>query len=103
MHTSALKWSEPVTNRQENLILTTKELAALATANSLAIAEHNKAIGEVNKALAEHTGRIMTLHDSVKSLERVAELLLESVTKHDAIIANLEQQWQAYLNRLPVN
>ena len=33
-------------------------------------------------------------------LTRIAALLT-AAEKHDAAIANLEQQWQAYLRRLP--
>jgi septation ring formation regulator EzrA len=41
------------------------------------------------------------VHELVKSLERTAELLLESASKHEAAIANLEKQWQAYITTLP--
>ena len=76
--------------------LTTKELTDIVTANSLAIAENTKAIAAL-------TNNSLSLHDSIKSLETVAEVLLESAKKHDEAIANLEKQWQAYVNTLPKN
>ena len=41
------------------------------------------------------------VHDSIKSLEHIAAVLLETANKHDSAIANLERQWQAYINTLP--
>jgi len=74
--------------------LTTKELTDIVAANSLAIAENTKSIAQL-------TQNSLTLHESIKSLEAAAEILLESANKHEAVIANLEKQWQAYINTLP--
>lgn len=74
--------------------MTTKELTDIVAANSLAIAENTKSIAQL-------TQNSLTLHESIKSLEAAAEILLESANKHEAVIANLEKQWQAYINTLP--
>ena len=79
--------------------MTFEELTQITTANSLAIAEINKTQAENNKAIGQLTNAVLSLHESVKSLETTAEVLLESANKHDAAIANLEKQWQAYLTR----
>ena len=70
--------------------MTTKELTEIVT-------KHDVSIAEINQALAYTTHNLLLLHESVKSLETVAESLLESANKHEAAIAGLEKQWQAYL------
>jgi hypothetical protein len=57
-------------------------------------AENTRAIADLNRSL-------MTIRDSIKSLETVAETLLESANKHEAVIVHLEKQLQAYLTRQP--
>ena len=74
--------------------MTTKELTDIVAHNTTAIAENTKAIAQL-------TNMMFSTHESIKSLETTAEVLLESAKKHDEAIANLEQQWQAYLRRLP--
>ncbi len=74
--------------------MTTKELTAIVTANSAAIAENTRSIGQLAHS-------VLVTHESIKALETVAETLLESARKHDEAIANLERQWQAYIKTLP--
>ena len=74
--------------------MTIKELSRIVGQNSLAIAENSKAIAQL-------TNGILTSHDSIKSLERIAlahDEALETLTKD---IANLTREWQAYVKRLP--
>jgi len=74
--------------------VTNEELTATVNKQSLSIAE-------INQALAHMTRNSLILHESIKSLETTAEILLESANKHEAAITNLEKQWQAYLSRQP--
>jgi hypothetical protein len=83
--------------------LTTKELTDIVTANSLAIAQNTAAIAGNTKAITELTNGLHSVHASIKSLEVVAEHLLETANKHAESIAILEKEWQAYLRRMPSN
>jgi len=46
-------------------------------------------------------GAITAQQDQIAENSRQIAVLITAVQKHDAAIANLEQQWQAYLRRLP--
>jgi tetrahydromethanopterin S-methyltransferase subunit B len=83
--------------------LTAKELTQFVAQNTLAIAENTRAIAENSKTIAQLTNMVLATHESIKSLETVAESLLESANKHEAVIQNLEHQWQAYIKTLPKN
>lgn len=79
--------------------MTVEELTQITTANTLAIAEINKTQAEAARSIAQLTNAMLSLHESVKSLETTAEVLLESVKGHDVQIAQLVKEWQAYLTR----
>ena len=77
--------------------LTTKELTALAAANTIAIAENTKSIAQL-------TQNSLILHESIKSLETTAlshdaqiDELIESGKKLHEDMTELKQQFQAYL------
>jgi hypothetical protein len=77
--------------------LTTKELTEIVT-------KHDVTISEINHALAHITHNSLILHDSIKSLEVTAlahdaqiEELIESGKKLHEDMAELKQQFQAYL------
>jgi phage-related tail protein len=83
--------------------------AALAATNeavagtNAAVAATNAAVATTEKSIAELTRLFTGTHESIKSLETVAETLLESVTKQAEEMAALRIEWQAYLRRLPKN
>jgi methyl-accepting chemotaxis protein len=90
--------------------LTTKELTQIADEHSRAMAEHDRAMAEINRATAENTRAIAelingvhSLHGSIKSLETIAEHVLESTSNNAEAIAILQKEWQAYLRRQPSN
>jgi hypothetical protein len=87
--------------------MTTKELTEIVTANSLALAEHTKAMAEINKAIAQQTQNSLLLHESVKSLEKTAlahdaqiDAQIENQNKLIESVGDLQKQWQAYINTL---
>jgi len=89
--------------------MTAKELIEIVTANSVALAEHTKAMAEITRAQAENitsiaqlTQNSLLLHDSIKSLEVIArshdaqiEELRESMSELREITRDVEKQWQA--------
>jgi thioesterase domain-containing protein len=46
-------------------------------------------------------GVVNSLASSVVAHDNQLETLIQLAEKHDAAIANLERQWQAYINTLP--
>jgi len=46
-------------------------------------------------------GAITAQQEQIAENSRQIGALITAAQKHDAAIANLEQQWQAYLRRLP--
>ena len=81
--------------------MTTKELTDITVQNTLAIAEHNKAMAEHdrataenNKAIAQLTSMLLSTHESIKSLATTA------AAQNEAISA-LSREWQAYIKTLP--
>ena len=55
----------------------------------------------IDERFSQIADNFVKIHDSLKSLENIAGILLETATKHEAAIANLERQWQAYITTLP--
>jgi len=55
----------------------------------------------VEEKLERLVGVVESLAASVVAHDNQLEVLIQLAEKHDAAIANLERQWQAYINTLP--
>jgi hypothetical protein len=55
----------------------------------------------IEEQLERITAALRPLADSVIAHDRQIGLLIELADKHNQAIANLERQWQAYINTLP--
>ena len=55
----------------------------------------------MEEKLERLVGVVESLAASVVAHDNQLEVLIQLAEKHDAAIANLERQWQAYINTLP--
>jgi hypothetical protein len=55
----------------------------------------------VEEQLERLTGIVASLAESVVAHDHQLEILIKVAEEHQKAIANLERQWQAYLNTLP--
>ena len=58
----------------------------------------NEELIEVVKSLA---ASVVARDDQIEAHDRQIGALIELASKHEGAIANLERQWQAYINTLP--
>jgi hypothetical protein len=74
--------------------MTTKELTQIVT-------KHNVTLAEINQALVQLTRMNISLHESIKSLERTAVAHDSQIQELIKTNRSLQKQWQAYLNTRP--
>ena len=58
-------------------------------------------LDRVTDNLDRLVGVVNSLASTVVAHDNQLELLIQLAEKHEAAIANLERQWQAYMNTLP--
>jgi hypothetical protein len=58
-------------------------------------------LDRVTDNLDRLVGVVNSLASSVVAHDNQLDVLIQLAAKHEAAIANLERQWQAYINTLP--
>jgi hypothetical protein len=90
-----------IEEKLEKLTGIVDSLAASVVAHDDLIEAHDRQIGAMIDLAATQHSNIGMLKDQIKAHDARIAALLELAEKHAEASANLERQWQAYINTLP--